>query len=551
MRAPIFVLALIFLFSNRSTAKVLSVQWDSRDTILNGRTWGDAGSYELLKGKAFFGTDPTIAQNQHICDLHLAPVNAEGMVLSSADLVILKPTDSSKSQIALVEVSNRGGKFTMSYFLNGTGRRLDPDNPLVFGDGILLKKGITMIWVGWQFDVPESEDLLNFNTPTVKYPEGTPIIGLARSDWTLDNPTHNLGLGHRNQIGYPVHDPKSDLHILTKRSGRDDKRIIVARDQWNFGRLENGKVVHDLRSIYSHQGFEEGKIYELVYYATNPVVVGLGLAALRDIISYAKYDPTCLFPVRWGVAAGVSQTGRFLRYFNYQGFNIDEAGRKAYDGQMIITAGAGRGSFNHRFGQPSRDGHRYSAFLYPTDIFPFSSTKQKDPITNISDGILSHMEPEYWPKIFSVNTGYEYWGRVASLIHTDLIGKKDIAPLDNERIFHIASGQHYVGRFPPEQRSTSVGNPLEFRPNYRALLITLIDWVSKNVPPPENFIPTIEEGTLVMAEQVNYPTIPGFEAATKPHQAYRVNYGAGLGKRSYRVPASKSRCSLPSFSASS
>ncbi|NND32268.1 MAG: endonuclease/exonuclease/phosphatase family protein [Saprospiraceae bacterium] len=514
------------LLYHSSTARVLSVQFDSRDTVLNGRNWGEAGSYEILKGKVFFGTDPTLPQNQNICDLRLAPRDNAGLVLSSADLVVLKPTDASKSSLALVEVSNRGGKFTLSYFLDGNGHDLDPQNPLPFGDGLLLKRGVTIIWVGWQFDLPDHEQLLNFNTPTVKYPEGTPITGLVRSDWTVDEATNNLGLGHRNQIGYRAYDPASQLHKLTRRAGRDTPRIPVPRSEWNFGRWENGQVEEDLRCIYSEKGFEAGYIYELVYYAANPVVVGLGLAAIRDIISFAKYDPTCPFPVKFGIAAGVSQTGRFIRQFNYQSFNEDESGRKAYDGQIIITAGAGRGSFNHRFAQPSRDAHRYSAFLYPTDIFPFSSGWQKDPLTEDEDGILSHLDSEFIPKIFSVNTGYEYWGRSASLIHTDLTGKEDVLPESNERIFHIASGQHYVGAFPPQNQQTLYfSNPLEFRPNYRALLVCLMDWVSDGKEPPASAIPIIASGTLVSPAHLDYPRIPDFMPASKPQEPYRVDYG--------------------------
>ncbi|MCB0688960.1 MAG: hypothetical protein KDC53_20620, partial [Saprospiraceae bacterium] len=449
MRRLWYVLIGLGFLAPSMSARVLSIIVEQRDTILEGKNWGSAGPYELIKGKVFFGTDPLIPQNQNITDIAYAPIDANGLVLSSADIEVLKPIDPLLSKVALVEVSNRGGKFTPSYFLNGTGSELDPDAPEIYGDGLLLEEGITIIWVGWQFDIPDQKNLLNFVVPKASYPEGTPIIGQVRSDWTLDESTHNLGLGHRTQIGYPVYDPQSDIHVLTKRNGRNSERQIVPRSDWDFGRFENGNVQPDDRTIYSKEGFEPGMIYELVYYSSNPPVVGLGLSAIRDIIAYAKYDPTAIFPVQQGIAAGVSQTGRFLRQFLYQGFNVDESNRKAFDGMMIITAGAGRGSFNHRFAQPSRDAHRYSAFFYPTDIFPFSAREQIDPETKIKDGILAHTKDAFQPKIFSINTGYEYWGRSASLIHTDPSGKTDIDLLPNERIYHLASGQHYVDRFPP------------------------------------------------------------------------------------------------------
>lgn len=522
-------LILFFLASiiQVASGKVLSISIETRDTILHGKAWGAAGPYELIKGKVFFGTDPLIPQNRKVTDLEFAPVNAEGLVLSSADIEILKPLDTEKSKVALVEVSNRGGKFTPSYFLNGNGTWLDPESASTYGDGLLLEEGLTIIWVGWQFDLPDEKELLNFVTPTIHYPEGTPIIGQVRSDWTLDEATHNLGLGHRTQIGYPVYDPKSDLHVLTKRPGRNAERQQVPRDQWDFGRWENGVVVTDDRSIYSKHGFEPGMIYELVYYSSKPVLVGLGLTAIRDIISYAKYDPASICPVDHGLAAGVSQTGRFLRQFLYQGFNLDEQGRKAFDGMMIITAGAGRGSFNHRFAQPSRDAHRYSAFFYPTDIFPFSGKMQIDPVTKNRDGLLIHLPEALQPRIMSINTGYEYWGRSASLIHTDPSGRRDITPMENERIYHIASGQHFVNTFPPfaTDRKAYVGNPLEFRPNYRALLIQLLSWVTRDQEPPRNTYPRIADKALVSPDDVRYPKMPAFTPGQQPQEPYRADYG--------------------------
>ena len=271
-------------------------------------------------------------------------------------------------------------------------------------------------------------------------------------------------------------------------------------------------------------------------YATNTgvdtgVKMGnLGLVAVRDIISYAKYDVASHFPTKVGLAAGVSQTGRFLRHFLYQGFNTDEEGRKAYDGLMIITAGAGRGSFNHRFAQPSRDGHRYSAFFYPTDIFPFTSRGQTDPGLQRTDGLLTHLHnADHAPKTFYINTGYEYWGRAASLIHSSGDGTKDIEPLETERIYHLASGQHFVSRrFPPEQQNNSHvfrGNPLEFKVNYRALLVQLVKWVEDDTQPPSSAYPRKDSKTLVPIEQVDFPKIPGVAFPKVIHTAYRAGYG--------------------------
>ena len=121
----------------------------------------------------------------------------------------------------------------------------------------------------------------------------------------------------------------------------------------------------------------------------------MGPAAVRDTISRLKYGSASelgLAPgaIKRAIAFGISQSGRFLRTYLYYGFNEDESHRKVFDGVMAHVAGAGRGSFNHRFAQPSRDGHPYLNFFYPTDIFPFTDVAQRDPETGVQDGLLTH-----------------------------------------------------------------------------------------------------------------------------------------------------------------
>ena len=201
-------------------------------------------------------------------------------------------------------------------------------------------------------------------------------------------------------------------------------------------------------------GFEPKKIYEVVYRSQDPPVVGVGLAAVRDTISKMKYGAASELGLAQGaltraIAFGISQSGRFLRTYLYYGFNEDESHRKVFDGVMAHVAGAGRGSFNHRFAQPSRDGHPYLNFFYPTDIFPFTDISQRDPETGVQDGLLTHgTKPQFQPRVFYTNSSYEYWGRAASLFHTTIDGLED-APLPaNVRAYLLAAGQHGVGGLP-------------------------------------------------------------------------------------------------------
>ncbi|RLD76333.1 MAG: hypothetical protein DRJ07_16530, partial [Bacteroidetes bacterium] len=505
----IIIILTMILFNMEISARVSKIEITNREVILNGKEFGQYGAYEYIKGTVWFEIDPFNLRNSAITDIEYAPLNGQSMIVFSADFEVLQPIDLSKgSGIALVEVSNRGGKFSLNYFNRATKRGISPDDPECFGDGLLMRNGLTIIWIGWQWDVPQSNKLLNISLPIAKMPNGKEISGLVRSDWMVKQTVNTLKLGHRNQIGYPVSDARALENILTVRKGRNAKRDTIARNSWQFGKEKNGRISFNPYYISMYQGFEAGNIYELVYKAENPVIVGLGITAIRDIIDYAKNDTTAIFPARIGIAAGVSQTGRFLRHFIYQNFNTTESGLKAYDGLMIITAGAGRGSFNHRFAQPSRDAHRYSAFFYPTDIFPFTSRNQIDYMTAITDGLFNKADKNNLPLIMHINTGYEYWGRAASLIHLSIDGQHDITPFANERIYHIASGQHFVYSFPPKEKDIMYdglyrGNPLEYKVNYRALLVKLTEWVHGENPPPNNY-PIIDNGTLVKIEDLKY-----------------------------------------------
>ncbi len=497
----------------RPAAAVVSrLTVESREDVLGGRPFGTAGGYEKLAGVVEFALDTANAANAAIVDLARAPKDASGRVTASANFMVLRPKAMPRERaVALLEVSNRGGKAALPYFARAAWRP-DPTTVDDFGDALPLRLGLTLIWVGWQFDVPLRDGALRLDVP-IATEGGRPIEGLVRCDWTVDERVATLPLGHRNHRPYAIADPEHQDNVLTERDGRLAARRVVPREQWRF--------VDETR-IARGGGFEPGKIYELVYRARDPVVVGIGLAAVRDMMSYAKYDAASPFPVRRGLGLGISQTGRFLRHFVYQGFNTDEARRQVFDGLFVHTAGAGRGSFNHRFAQPSRDAHRFSAFFYPTDLFPFSGRSQRDPETGTTDGLFAH-EPHV-PKIFFTNTGYEYWGRAAALIHTTAGADADVELLSNERIYHLAGAQHFVVDTPavPERSDPVVtyrGSPLDFHPTLR------VDWVRDGREPPPSAHPRLDTGTLVAVERVRAPTIPGVGWPRVAHEAYRVDYG--------------------------
>jgi hypothetical protein len=525
MRPPVLRLAVVMVlgWAALAQAEVQRVVVASREEVLGGE-------YQKLAGTVYLELDPAHAANARIVDLARAPRNARGRVEASADFMVLRPRrPPARGSTALLEVSNRGGKALLPYFTRAAWS-LDPARHEDFGDRLLTRLGLTLIWIGWQFDVPRQPGLLRLHAPVARGERG-PIEGLVRSDWTIERPTTTLPLAHRDHVAYPVADPQHADNVLTVRSSRLGPREVVPRERWRFARPQGGRLVDDPTSIHFADGFQPGRIYELVYRAQDPAVVGIGLAAVRDIVSWARYDPRAEFPVTTALAFGVSQSGRFLRHFLYQGFNTDEAGRQVFDGMLAHTAGAGRGSFNHRFAQPSRDAHRFSAFFYPTDIFPFTTSIQTDPELGVADGLLGLTSgpAEHRPKIFFTNTGYEYWGRAASLIHTSVDGRADARLFPNERIYHLAGAQHFITSFPP--RSTERAgrayrsNPLDFMPTMRALLVRLLEWVVDDKPPPPSAFPTIGARTLVPIDKLSFPVVPDLTVPTVIHQAHRVDYG--------------------------
>jgi hypothetical protein len=259
------------------------------------------------------------------------------------------------------------------------------------------------------------------------------------------------------------------------------------------------------------------------------------MAATRDFISFLKYGgaaaggPLGTFhaKIKRSTAFGSSQSGRFLRKFLYDGFNLDENGRMVFDGVWSHVAGGGRGSFNHRFAQPSRDARPYFNFLYPTDIFPFSDADQTDPETGLTDGILRRARAQNAvPKIFYSNSSYEYYGRSASLIHTTLDGAEDVPPSPSTRIYLIAGAQHGPGAFPPTTGKTSYPhNANDYSWLMRGLLVAMNRWISTGDDPPASQYPTIRGHQLIPLETLKFPSIPGVRSPLRMHAPRRLDYG--------------------------
>jgi hypothetical protein len=344
-------------------------------------------------------------------------------------------------------------------------------------------------------------------------------------------PLGHLIMGTIGGREYPVAALDDTRNVLTVRDSPGGQRKVIPRAEWQFAHMVDGKLAPSDRHIHLNEGFKPGKIYEYVYVAANPVVAGGGFAAIRDFASYAKHATGAVTPAKRVYGEGISQNGRFLRDMLYEGFNTDEEGRMALDGVLAHVAGAGRGSFNYRFAQPSRDAQPTSSIFFPTDIFPFTDEPERDSITGETGGLLERAKAEkVVPKVFFSNTSYEYWGRAAALIHTSADGTRDAQISDNVRIYHFTGLQHFSGPFPPEAGKGDLAgqqpqSPLPIKYFWRAMIANMDAWVRNGIAPPASSYPRIADKTLAPLRVNAFPAIPRVNRPHEANQAYRLDFG--------------------------
>lgn len=489
-------LTALLLVTTSALARVDHVEVLSRADYAGGRSFGLAGPYERIQLRVFYAVDPANAHGQAIVDLDKAPRNARGEVEFSGDVDVVQPKSAARGNgVLFIDVPNRGGRF----FIRDT-------NP----DEWYLRQGFTLAEVAWQFDVRPDPKLLHFNAPVAKG-----LRGRVRSDFVVVDKVFEHTIGHSivgsiGGTGYPVAD-KSDA-VLTERDAPLAARQTIPRKQWRFT---------DDRTIHLDGGFVPGKLYEIIYSAADPAVVGTGLAAVRDFASYVKHDPSAVVHARYAYAMGISQTGRFLRHFVWQGFNADEEGRQSLDALLVYVAGAGRGNFNHRFAQPSRDAQPLAPSFYPVDVPPFSD-----------DGLLERATAEHVvPKIFYVNTAYEYWSRGASLIHTTPDSTRDVPPAPTSRMYLVAGLGHIAGVWPPAKEdlddlaAQQLANPNNILYLRHAFAAALDAWTREGVEPPASRVPKIADGTLVRPGDLALKTLHGVAVPKFAYDVYKTDQG--------------------------
>jgi len=283
-------------------------------------------------------------------------------------------------------------------------------------------------------------------------------------------------------------------------------------------------------------GFRPGWIYELVYTARDPRVTGLGFAAVRDVVSFLRHAPAeapdrvnpLSSSIERAYVFGISQSARFIQHFLFEGFNADDDGRIVFDGALAHVGGGGRGYFNHRFAQTTRHGSQHEEVLYPSEVFPFTSVSEEDPVTGEKGEFLARARQQgVVPKLMYTETSTEYWCRGASLLHTDVTGTHDVSLDPHVRLYFFAGGQHGVSSSPDRGIYANPINILDHRPPLRALLAALDRWVTTDKEPPPSRYPRIDDGTLVdfKAWLQMMPAIPEVRFPEQFYVPVRLDFG--------------------------
>jgi Alpha/beta hydrolase domain len=521
----LWMLIALLLIPAFSEARVISVQMSAPTIAFGGYSWPGVGQYEKITGVAYAEVDPADRRNAIIVDIGLAETQAapgqpgktpSGKVAYLLNFYILKPVNLNQVDRKLngygkmmYEPPNRGGK-TWTALGRVSGGGDDPatiTDPTILANSFLMPRGYTVVWSGWEPLVP----LNNLRTaldasvalPIAKNPGGSTITGPAYE--------YIVTTGTSFTLSYPAADTADKTTaVLTHRVHLDDAPQVVPAANWNYNA--------DGTAITLTGGFVANDIYEFSYTAKDPTVAGLGFAAIRDWVSWLRYEaqddsgtPNPLANYITRIYTEISsQPGRMFNDFRNLGFNEDDRGkigRKVFDGHMQwISAGSGIG-MNYRFSQSGRTERNRQNHLYGENLFPFANVRTTDPFTGITasryDACQLTNTCAFGVEIYSAN---EYWVKTASLLHTQPDGSADLPDSQYTRNYFMSSMQHGTGNATNRGACQQFGNPLNSAPVQRALFLALDAWADDGTPPPASRVPRLDDGTLVLPADTGFPT---------------------------------------------
>lgn len=439
--------------------------------------------FEQVTAVATVALDPTRASNAFVVDLDGARRDHDGLVRLETDVVVVRGKGAAGAPTGgagplLVVIANRGLVAGLP-FSAGVPIGAVPDGTIHPGDAWVLRHGMSVAWIGWQWDVERRPGVVGIDVPEVVDRAGQPVRSQARLEFLplTAQPHRRLAdevgpwMGQFQSLtAADVDEPEA---ALTVRDWFNGPRQTIDRARWRFAREVDGAPVADAEYIWLEGGFEGRRYYEVTYTTGRAPVAGAGLAAMRDVVSFLR-NSTGFSRV---LTTGSSQSGRWLRQFLYDSANTDEDGAAVFDGVFCHIAGGRRGEFNNRSAQPSTMNALGFAHLPP-----FSP----------EDGLLAPArERGHAPLTLFVNSATEYWRGDASLVHTGP-GGTDLPDGPDWRAY-LYGGVHHAAGLPPEFAALY---PLQFGPNRvealwatRAHMAALDAWVANGTLPPPSEVP--------------------------------------------------------------
>ncbi|HXA68054.1 MAG TPA: alpha/beta hydrolase domain-containing protein [Bryobacteraceae bacterium] len=511
--------AVILACAVPADARITRIVIEHRESpAYQGRGFGETGQYERLTGHAYGELDPKDPRNAIITDLQLAARNARGMVEYVATFSLAKPMDLGKaSGVLIYEVANRG-RIALATASNDPGAMAD-----------LFKRGHVLLSSGWQGDIPPTDGLETIAVPVATNSDGSSITGPVLVRFSDMPPKVNtLPIVYIHGSDVPRPQPASldtSKALLTRRASERGEIIPLRSTDWAFADCGTSTFpgTPNPSKICLKGGFDPAFLYELIYTAKDPQVLGVGYAATRDLNSFFRYGeqdasgaPNLLAKkISFAIGQGNSQSGNFLRSFIHLGFNQDESGRMVFDGVNDNIA-VRQLAMNFRFAipgglanvfEPGSDGVlTWSGYADEARHQPAGSLLDRCHATNTC------------PKVFETFGSLEFWELRAS---PNLVGTKadrDIPLPPNVRRYYFPGVSHGGGRggFTAKTPKAPAACELPENPNpssdtLRALMVALVEWVTKGTAPPPSQYPRLDRGELVAPTQaaLHSPVIPG------------------------------------------
>ena len=483
-----------------------------------GTSFGNTGPYERVRGTYKGTLDPADARNKVIVNIDKAPRNAQGRVAHEAEFFILRPVDAQRgSAKILYDVVNRGRKGMHARFMDASSGSLadtnDPKTLADAGNGFLLRRGYTLVWSSLDPDAPRSNNSMSLPT-ILATNDGAPIERVIRDEIVAETRVRAPASKDAPQwktlrLSHEAASSDQSKARLTARRAEADPRVEIPASRWKYA------SAREIALLPEGTNPEPGTLYEIHYPAKNPKVLGVGFAAVRDLISFLRNDRSDGNPagtaIRYTFAYGSSWSGRFLRDFIHLGFNQDESARKVFDGVLSHIAGGGGVFLNYEFGQPVRTSTQHEDRTFPETQFPFSTARMTDPYTEKTDSLFRN--DGFDPLLIETNTSTEYLQKGASLLTTDPQGSRDIELPANSRVYLIAGTQHggTAGMRPTFGSCTNLNNPHNPNPALRALLVALDEWVSEDKHRRRRARRASPMQRLVRPAQLRLPSIPGMQ----------------------------------------